>query len=1107
MAIFNVSELEAMMPEPEEVRAAAKALLDGATAIDTITEAAAHSWGKLQSPEVYAIDGSEVVFSAYRPIKTASEDLAGDFGTLDGAANTYADEVVALKARLAAAKADAAAFNRKTAGDDDWNKDQDLYDEQLAITGELNSIAADLSTAERNFANALTAIYGGDKYVETSEEGPGAGEVEYGFSRDSLNTASMEGNVPWAHPREYDKPWYQDVGDAIGSFAKGVWSGVTGTITGLGNMVGLGGPEAFAQTWKGLGKLAMDVAIVAVPGVSMALVATGNGQKVKDAADELLAVGKAAIHWDEWKTDPAYAAGASAFDLASILMTAGAGASAKVGSVASKVSDVAGTASKVGKAVDVTGLGKAADVTIKVTDFAEKLKIDTSRIAAQAGRNLFDGGKTTLPRIGQALPDADPSTPPLRNLAAIGEGNGGGNTRTAVPEASGRSAGRTGLADGNGSGAAPRPAHAAAAPEPDVAPRNPAPGAHPAHDTSAPDAGSPAAPEASAPQAAAPAADGPGHGPDDSAARRSGAATAPDRDGSGPNAAPADPPQKPEGDGSGPAITQADPPGKPDPDKTPVHSDASDAADADVKERVPAYAGADSAAAEADRIPVRSSADTGSSTGDLGVDAAKPEHPQAPAAGTAHGGNIPEAAARVDGSGSGTPNGNTAVGGATGHGSSTDLTQGNRDATQAHTLPEAAGNRAPDTSAPSGRVDLDGSSSHTAPGEEIRSGTPVADPDVPAGRGPFDGDGGRDSGPSSADHTQPTVLHDAQGRPETVEYTVGDRRITHTVSTRNDQIAQLRRSLDPKTWTDADGLLRAHLSPEDFHRLDNLRNPDGTLPPKVAEAQVAELVEKVFGIEGRGDVPSGLSPLETALRGIPNRYYYDLTDAQAALVHDVRHMLGSGDSRQPFQKILSADEALKVREKTDRFPGSVGGFITQASDTVDLRTVDEIILGLRLDYSDGHGGIAFNAGEVDEIYAIRFNLAGNQANNVVIPDASNHARVDEIRRDRIGEADRRPAVGPLTERDTDLLRQDELDFRAHMNNGEGIEILGDSAVWPNTGHGLTSSRVEHLPVVPELKIEGGVALKDGSEMWRIDRNGREVLVGIYSKKLKQWISL
>ncbi len=476
MAIFNVSELEAMMPEPEEVRTAAKALLDGATAIDTITEAAAHSWGKLQSPEVYAIDGAEVVFSAYRPIKTASEDLAGDFGTLDRAANTYADEVVALKAWLAAAKADAAAFNRKTAGDDDWNKDQDLYDEQLAITGELNSIAADLSTAERNFANALTAIYGGDKYVETSEEGPGAGEVEYGFSRDSLNTASMEGNVPWAHPREYDKPWYQDVGDAIGSFAKGVWSGVTGTITGLGNMVGLGGPEAFAQTWKGLGKLAMDVAIVAVPGVSMALVATGNGQKVKDAADELLAVGKAAIHWDEWKSDPAYAAGASTFDLASILLTAGAGATAKVGSVASKVSDVAATGSKVGKVMDFSGLGKAADVTIKVTDFAEKLKIDTSRIAAQAGREAFEAGKTALGRVGSSGPHMDDAAAaaakpagrvPVQGMEDAAAGSGtrtfpdqqasasGGSARPApyVPDSPDRAPGGTNLAnDGGGTG-------------------------------------------------------------------------------------------------------------------------------------------------------------------------------------------------------------------------------------------------------------------------------------------------------------------------------------------------------------------------------------------------------------------------------------------------------------------------------------------------------------------------------------------------------------------------------------------------------------------------------------------------------------------------------
>ena len=401
MALFNVAALEALIPDPEAVRAAADTLLADANAIDATTQAAAEAWGRLQAPGVYAIDGSEVVFSAYRPITTASADLAADFTTMHGAASVYADEAAALKVRLESVKARISSFLGRIAGDDEWNKDEDLVNEQYNLTSDLNSIAADLSAAERVFANALNALHGGPEFVEASENGPGEGQVEYGFSRDSLNTAAAAGDVPWASPTEWDKPWYRDVGDAIGSFAKGVWSGVTGTITGLGNMIGFGGQEAFEQTWKGLGQLATDLAIVAVPGVSAVMAATGNGQRVQQAGENLIAVGKAAVHWDEWKTDPAYAAGAASFDLAAILLTAGAGATAKVGSVASKVADAAASGSRVGRALEVSGLGSAANTTVRIAEAAERLKIDTARFAVNAGQGAMQTGRAVVGTIGE----------------------------------------------------------------------------------------------------------------------------------------------------------------------------------------------------------------------------------------------------------------------------------------------------------------------------------------------------------------------------------------------------------------------------------------------------------------------------------------------------------------------------------------------------------------------------------------------------------------------------------------------------------------------------------------------------------------------------------
>ena len=96
------------------------------------------------------------------------------------------------------------------------------------------------------------------------------------------------------------------------------------------------------------------------------------------------------------------------------------------------------------------------------------------------------------------------------------------------------------------------------------------------------------------------------------------------------------------------------------------------------------------------------------------------------------------------------------------------------------------------------------------------------------------------------------------------------------------------------------------------------------------------------------------------------------------MVHDVRHLLGAGDINQPFQKIYGAEDAktILVNGGPEDYKGSVAGFISQASDAADLRTVDEIILGLRLDYmyTDRDGvaiqpiNMPFKVGETEEVY-------------------------------------------------------------------------------------------------------------------------------------------
>ncbi|GAA1922290.1 hypothetical protein GCM10009688_29150 [Arthrobacter gandavensis] len=399
---IDIAAFEAVLPDPEVIRAAAAALVSAVGDVVDTAEESATAWGHLQSPDVYDIAGSEVVFNAFRPVTVSATDLDSDVGTVDTAVLAYADTVDALKLRLDAVKADAANFFSRTRGrsQDDWDDDEGLIQAEQNIIGDLNRLYSDLQEAQRVCANAISAIYGGPKYVLTTEEGAGTGEVEFGFSGEQLDAAAVEGNVPWGQPTEWDKPWYRDAWDGVASFGKGVWSGVTGTVTGLGNMVGLGGAEAFEQTWKGLGNLAVNLVIMTTPAVQIALHASGNSDRVRQAGDELLAVGKAAIHWDEWQTDPAYAAGATSFDLASILLTAGAGATAKVGSVAGKIGDVANASGKVSAVVNASGIGKVAGVTVKVTDAAQAFKIN-------AITTVVDTSRVTVGKVGDAWQAAD----------------------------------------------------------------------------------------------------------------------------------------------------------------------------------------------------------------------------------------------------------------------------------------------------------------------------------------------------------------------------------------------------------------------------------------------------------------------------------------------------------------------------------------------------------------------------------------------------------------------------------------------------------------------------------------------------------------------------
>jgi hypothetical protein len=281
----------------------------------------------------YHAPESGQLLSATGPVQTAADVVGSDVTAMGVALSTYADEVRPIKAELESLRSRAIAFLASIEGDDDWNEDGGKVDEHNGLLAAVNAAVAAWMDAQRRCANTINALYGGIQYVP--DNGDGTSEAnEFGYSKELLDgaTAGDEG-VPWGKPEEEDKPWYEDAVGAVVSFGKGlVVDGLWGAVTGLGDMVGLGGWDAFAASWTGLGKLALSLS----PGYRLIEATIGTpGPSNAELNQTLIDTGKALIAYDTWDDDPARAAGATVGNIVTAVVgTKGAGAAAKTGTVA-----------------------------------------------------------------------------------------------------------------------------------------------------------------------------------------------------------------------------------------------------------------------------------------------------------------------------------------------------------------------------------------------------------------------------------------------------------------------------------------------------------------------------------------------------------------------------------------------------------------------------------------------------------------------------------------------------------------------------------------------------------------------------------------------------
>ncbi|GAA2713082.1 MULTISPECIES: toxin glutamine deamidase domain-containing protein [Streptomyces] len=342
----------------------------------------------------YHAPEAEKLFATTLPVRDRAKDFGGKLEKVSSALTEYAAEVRPLAEKLKSLKSEAEKFVASVKGDDDWDYDEDKVNHQKRIRGDIDTTVAAFYEAERRAANKITGLVGGTHFI--ADDGSHKKNM-YGFKAEDMKHAK----TAWGEPEDERHHWYE-VGHWIKSF---VWDGlivdgVWGTVKGLGTLVGFDGWDNMKNAWKGLGMLAVGVAVYSSP-IGRAIPDSMLPKFVQDSKKVAREAGKAMLAWDEWSKNPARAAGAVTFNILTTLT--GAGNVAKAGTVA-KVASVAG---KIGKVIDpmtyvAKGVGKGIEglkVAIpKVGDMMSGLKA-----------NLGNGAKVTpasfsVPEGGIAVP-------------------------------------------------------------------------------------------------------------------------------------------------------------------------------------------------------------------------------------------------------------------------------------------------------------------------------------------------------------------------------------------------------------------------------------------------------------------------------------------------------------------------------------------------------------------------------------------------------------------------------------------------------------------------------------------------------------------------------
>lgn len=341
----------------------------------------------------YSAPEAEQLFATTLPVKQKSDAFADDLEKVATALSDYSFEVQPLVQKLDALKADATAFVNSLPAGDDWRKDQDKVDHNNDLWHDVNHTVAAFQAAERTAYNKIMALIGGAAL--TADDGS-HGKNTYGYNADDLDHAK---ETPWGAPveREYEGwSWLVHQGKQVWD---GVWhDGVIGTVHGLGTLFGSDGWGAAGEAWKNLAKLGTATSLTSATLGAWWLIPDDQLPSwLRESRKVHTQVVKGFVAYDQWKTNPARAAGAFGFNVLTVAGTEGVGSAASGAGKAGAAARTLSVVGKVGRAVDpMTYVGKVGKFAfVKVGDTFSTLK------------NLHTGTYLDMANVGERYKPAE----------------------------------------------------------------------------------------------------------------------------------------------------------------------------------------------------------------------------------------------------------------------------------------------------------------------------------------------------------------------------------------------------------------------------------------------------------------------------------------------------------------------------------------------------------------------------------------------------------------------------------------------------------------------------------------------------------------------------